>query len=329
MSADKKRIGLIGARGYTGQELLALLLAHPRFELAFASSRQLAGKPLSALSKNLEAMPGGSSIKFESIAPVDLGSRECDALVLALPNGRAAEYVAAVDQHAPQIVILDLSADHRFDDSWHYGLPELTRRRAKDKRRIANPGCYATAMQLALAPLVSELAADPCCFGVSGFSGAGSSPSERNDPAVLADNLLAYKPTGHIHEAEVSHQLKHPIRFMPHVAAFFRGIHLTVAATLAAELSPQQLSERFAKMYADEPLVRLSAGIPRVAANAGRHFAVVGGWGVGEKSEQAHPGKQVVIYATLDNLLKGAATQAVQNLNLAFGFAELEGIPDV
>ncbi len=313
---DRKRVGVVGARGHTGQELLALLLGHPRFEVVFAASRQLAGKPLSALAENL-----GQDLAFENIAPADLRGREFDALVLALPNGKAAEYVAAVDEYSPAAVVLDLSADYRFDQNWYYGLPELTRNKARGRTRIANPGCYATAMQLAIAPLADALSAPACCFGVSGYSGAGTNPTERNDPAVLADNLLAYMPVGHIHEREVSHQLGKPVRFMPHVAAFFRGIHMTVAMTLAKSMTAADLTGRYERAYAAEPLVQLSSVAPRVAANANKHFAAVGGWTV------AADGRQAVVYATLDNLLKGAATQALQNLNLAFGFSELEGIP--
>ncbi|NNF52025.1 MAG: N-acetyl-gamma-glutamyl-phosphate reductase [Gammaproteobacteria bacterium] len=313
---DQKSIGVIGARGHTGQELLSLLLAHPRFSIVFAGSRKLAGKPLSALADGL-----GENLKFEDISPADLRDRQFDALVLALPNGMAAEYVAAVDEARPQSVVLDLSADYRFDKSWYYGLPELTRRHASGKTRIANPGCYATAMQLALAPVADVLAAPACCFGVSGYSGAGTSPSERNDPDVLANNLLAYQPAGHIHEREVSHHLAGPVRFMPHVAAFFRGIHMTSALTLTTPHTVDELSARYEAHYHGEPLVKLSRDIPRVADNANRHHAAVGGWAVSDD------GRQAVVYSTLDNLLKGAATQALQNLNNAFGFAESEGIP--
>lgn len=312
---DAKRIGIIGARGYTGQELLGLLQSHPGFEIVFAGSRQLHGKPLSALAQGL-----GDELLFESIGPSDIAQRDFDALVLALPNGKSASFVQAVAELAEEKVILDLSADHRFDHSWHYGLPELTRKAAVGMVRIANPGCYATAMQLALAPIAAELSAPPCCFGVSGYSGAGTQPSERNDPTVLADNLLGYQPVNHVHEKEVSAQLGRQVRFMPHVAAFFRGIHLTVAVSLDAPIDKTALAEKYARFYEGEPLVQVVGDTPQVAANAGKHHAVVGGFGVHEN------GSHAVIYATLDNLLKGAATQALQNLNLAFGFAELEGI---
>lgn len=313
---EAARIGVIGARGHTGRELLALILGHPRFELCFAGSRDLAGQPLSALEPGL-----GSRLEFEKIGAQSLVARNMDALILALPNGMAKEYVAVIDRHHTDCIVLDLSADHRFDRQWYYGLPELNRGAAPGKKRIANPGCYATAMQLAIAPVAALLDTAPCCFGVSGYSGAGTQPSERNDPAVLAGNLLPYQPTGHLHEREVGHQLGCTVRFMPHVAEFFRGISMTIALSLKDPLAIDKFAGCYRAQYADEPLVLLSDAIPKVADNVHRHHAVVGGWQVAEG------GRQAVVYATLDNLLKGAATQALQNLNLAFGFPELEGIP--
>ncbi len=316
MSAEAIRIGIVGARGHTGRELLALLLGHPGFELVFAGSRQFAGQPLSAMDAGFKA-----PLEFENIGPEEAAARAPEALVLALPNGKASDFVAAVGGRKPECVILDLSADYRFDADWYYGLPELTRAQAAGKKRIANPGCYATAMQLGLAPILDLLAEPPVCFGVSGYSGAGSKPSPRNDPAVLADNLLGYQPVGHIHEREVSHRLQHPVRFLPHVAPFFRGISMTIALRSTAKLGVQELAERYQRQYENEQLVKLSSETPTVADNAGRHHAVIGGWQVGGDGQAA------ALYVTLDNLLKGAATQAMQNLNLAFGYPELEGIP--
>ena len=127
-----------------------------------------------------------------------------------------------------ETVIVDLSADHRFDDAWYYGLPELTRHAIAANARISNPGCYATAMQLAIAPLTDQLAGPPQCFGVSGYSGAGTTPSDKNNPDKLRDNLMPYALVDHVHEREVSRQLGMPVEFMPHVAPHFRGITMTV-----------------------------------------------------------------------------------------------------
>lgn len=312
-----KRIGLIGARGHVGSELIRLLARHPRLELAFVSSRERAGQRLDVHEPDYTG-----PLQYSLLDADDAAGQAVDALVLALPNGMAAPYVEAVNAIAPGTVVLDLSADYRFDQRWHYGLPELTRRQAGDARRISNPGCYATAMQLAIAPMRSLLAGPVQCFGVSGYSGAGTSPSDKNDPDKLRDNLMPYALTGHVHEREVSRQLGHPVEFMPHVAAYFRGLSITANLHLAEPLVLGQVRGRYRAAYQDEPLVRVLDEAPWVSRIAGRHHAEVGGFTL------ADDGRRLVVVATLDNLLKGAATQALQNLNLAFGWTETLGIPD-
>ena len=141
------RVGIVGARGYVGAELIRLLAAHPRFELAYVTSRELVGQPLAA---HIAGYVG--DVQYTSPAYEDLPALGADAVVLALPNGKAADCVAAFDAAHVDPVIVDLSADYRFDDGWYYGLPELTRACYLGERRISNPGCYATAMQLAIAP---------------------------------------------------------------------------------------------------------------------------------------------------------------------------------
>lgn len=312
----RKTIGIVGARGHTGAELIGLLATHPRLDLSVVSSRELAGR---RVVDQVADAPG--ELHYENLDAQALAARGADAVILALPNGHAAEWVAALDARAPDTVIVDLSADHRFDASWHYGLPELTRDRAGGRRRIANPGCYATAMQLAIAPIGDELAGPPQCFGVSGWSGAGTTPSDRNDPDTLRDNLMPYQLIGHLHEREVSHRLGVPVEFMPHVASHRRGITLTVNLWLQEARTAAALRARYRDFYAGEPLVRIVDDAPWVSRIAGRHHVDVGGFSV------APDGRRVVLVATIDNLLKGAATQAVQNLNIAFGFDELAGIP--
>jgi N-acetyl-gamma-glutamyl-phosphate reductase common form len=228
--------------------------------------------------------------------------------------------VAALDAAQPHAVIVDLSADHRFDDQWHYGLPELFRKDAPGKRRIANPGCYATGMQLALFPLRDLLAAPPVCFGVSGYSGAGTTPSPRNDPAHLVDNLLPYGLVDHVHEREVSRHLGHGVHFMPHVAAFFRGLTITADVALVRSLERADVVARFQGGYASEPLVEVQEEAPSVRDTAGTHRAAVGGFVMGDA------GRRAVVVCSLDNLLKGAATQALQNVNVALGLPEVAGL---
>lgn len=310
-----RTIGIVGARGHTGAELIRLVAAHPQLELAFVSSRELAGQPVSA---HDDAWHG--ALCFENLDPDAVAARRADVVVLALPNGKAAPFVAALDATGGDGIVIDLSADYRFNDDWYYGLPELTRGTYRGQRRISNPGCYATAMQLAIAPLLDELAGPPQCFGVSGHSGAGTTPSDRNNPELLRDNLMPYALVDHLHEREVTRRLGVPVEFMPHVAPHFRGITMTVNLWLRERMTREAILARYRDRYAGEALVSVVDEAPWVSRIAGRHGVEIGGFAL------APGGKRVVVVATLDNLLKGAATQAMQNINRALGFAELAGI---
>ncbi|NZA25132.1 N-acetyl-gamma-glutamyl-phosphate reductase [Luteimonas sp. SJ-92] len=310
------RVGLVGARGHTGAELIRLVAAHPGLALGFVSSRELAGQRVDA-----HVAEFSGALRYETLDPAAVAGRGVDAVVLALPNAKGGPFVAELERAAPGTVIVDLSADRRFDDGWYYGLPELTRARYAGQRRISNPGCYATAMQLAIAPLLDDVVGPVQCFGVSGYSGAGTAPSDRNDPEKLRDNLMPYALAGHIHEREAARQLGADVEFMPHVAPHFRGIAMTVNLHLRAPVAADAVAARYRERYAGEPLVEVVDAAPWVSRIAGRHGVQIGGITV------SGDGRRVVAVATLDNLLKGAATQAMQNLNLALGFGEFEGIP--
>lgn len=312
----KISLGLVGARGHVGAELIRLVAAHPRFELAFVSSRERAGQRLA----DHESAYSGD-LRYVNLDPGAAAGQGVDALVLALPNGKAAPFVAALDLQSPRAVVVDLSADYRFDAAWHYGLPERTRARAGGARRISNPGCYATAMQVAIAPMLDVLEGSAQFFGVSGYSGAGTRPSDKNDPEKLRDNLMPYSLAGHVHEREVARQLGRPVEFMPHVAPHFRGITLTANLHLRQAFSLDEVRVRFHAHYDGEALVQVVDEAPWVSRIAGKHHAEVGGFTL------SADGRRLVVVATLDNLLKGAATQALQNLNLAFGLPETMGIP--
>ena len=312
----RKTIGIVGARGHTGAELIRLVARHPQLDLAFVSSRELAGQRVAAQVEEFFGELGYESLDADAVA-----SKGADAVVLALPNGKAAAYVGAITAAKSDTVIVDLSADYRFDDSWYYGLPELYRANYRGQRHISNPGCYATAMQLAIAPVKDQLAAPPACFGVSGYSGAGTTPSDKNDPEKLRDNLIPYSLVDHTHEREVTRHLGFPVEFMPHVAPHFRGITLTANLWLREKTTVEAIRDRYRERYAAEPLVRVVDDAPWVSRIANHHHVEIGGFAV------APGGKRVVVVAILDNLLKGAATQAMQNLNLALGFPEMEGIP--
>ncbi|KAF8934339.1 hypothetical protein BGZ52_004929 [Haplosporangium bisporale] len=316
---DVKKIGLIGARGYTGQELIRLINNHPSMEISYVSSRELEGKPLEGYTK--------SPINYVNLSAEQVKEKtkagEVDAWILALPNGICKPFVDAVEsvEEGKRMVLCDLSADFRFTDSWTYGLPEFNRSKIPGATRISNPGCYATGSQLSIYPLLAHLGGTPSIFGVSGYSGAGTKPSPNNDVNHLKDNLIPYALTNHIHEREVSHQLGHEVNFMPHVAPFFQGITLTVNMPLNKTMTSGDIREIYEQAYENEKLVHVIKGVPLVKENAGKHFARIGGFGVHSS------GKRVVVVATIDNLLKGAATQAVQNLNLSLGLGEYTGIP--
>jgi N-acetyl-gamma-glutamyl-phosphate reductase len=305
--SDHNAIGIVGARGYTGAELVRLLEGHPSLELVFAGSRELAGEPV----------PGHQDLSFEPIGPDEVAGRQVDVVVLALPDGASDPYVAVI---ADETVIVDISADHRFDDEWSYGLPELFREKLRGTRRIANPGCYATAAQIALAPLLDSIDGVPAVFGVSGYSGAGTTPGPRNDPDRLADNLIPYKLVGHNHEKEAVRHLGIPVRFMPHVHPAFRGLLVTAHVPVKQPMTTSQVAARFAAAYADEPLIQIGEEIPELRGGSGHPGVILGGF------ETSADGRNVVVVAAEDNLLKGAAVQALQNINLALGLAELEGL---
>lgn len=297
-----KEIGLIGARGHVGAELVEVLRNHSKMELVLASSTSRAGTKVP-----------GTDLLFEDITPESLLDYvwNLDALILALPNKKASEWADTIQIHKPDLTILDISADFRFDAAWVYGLTEINKAALKGAKRISNPGCYATAAQLALNPLRDVLAGTPAIFGVSGYSGAGATPGPRNDAERLEDNLMPYSLIGHVHEQEISHHLGRDVHFSPHVAQFFRGLSVTVQADLAEPMSEDEIMARFERAYADSKHVAVTADIPEVAQVRDTSNAIVGG------VEVSADGKRMVIVSVIDNLRKGAASQAIQNLELA------------
>ena len=303
MNKQTIRAAIIGARGYVGAELIRLLDQHPNVELVAAFSRQYEGIQVSAVIEDFS----DPALIYRADDLGSLPEIQADVIFLALPNGLAKNYRHVWEHQLPQTVVIDLSADFRFDADWCYGQSETCAADLQHARLIANPGCYATGAQLGLRPIKHLLLNPPQVFGVSGFSGAGTSPSDKNNPDVLKDNLLAYSLTDHIHEREVSHVLQQAIHFTPHVAGHFRGIHLTISAQLHG--THDDLLQRFQDYYAEHPLIQVQQDIPQVASNARSHHVCIGGF--------QNQGEHHVWVVTLDNLLKGAATQAVQNMNLA------------
>jgi len=289
----------------------------------------MAGKPLSFLHPETT-----SDMEFIDLDPKSIPDHKDISLwVLAMPNGAAQQFVDYIPEDSK---IVDLSADYRFDSSWQYGLPEKGNNREliKKANRVANPGCYATGQQISLLPLVDTrnngkciIRGSPRIFGVSGYSGAGTTPSRKNDPNELHDNMMGYSLQNHIHEREVSNQLstlgyKDGVHFMPHVASWFRGIHLTVDVDLDGSESRDQIIERYRKFYDGEPLVKVTDEIPEVRDIANKHHVEVGAFTVNKDQSR------LVMVATIDNLLKGAATQCMQNMNLMCGFDEMASLKE-
>lgn len=298
-----KRVGVVGARGYVGSELLPMLLRHPSLELAWVTSSSQAGEPVQV----------APSLRYRAAEPVLLETDPVDVLMLALPNGESNAWAA----RAGDSLVVDLSTDHRFDKAWVYALPERFRARIAGARRVSCPGCYATAAQLAAAPLL-DVASSIHAFGVSGTSGAGTARTERNDPEVVRDNLIPYALVGHAHERELAFHLGRPVHFMPHVAPFFRGLSVTVSMDLQVTMSQQAVLERYQEAYAAEPFVTLVDDAPRPRDSVGTHGVRIGGISVLER--------HVVVVAALDNLLGGAASQALRATNLALGLPEAAGL---
>ena len=302
-----RTIGLIGARGYAGREVVRLIEADPCYELTLATSRGLAGKTVAEAFEGCEG-----TLTIEDIGPAEVAARRCDAYVLGLPNGLSAPLVDAIEAESPASVVVDLSADWRSAAGWTYGLPELEREALRGARRIANPGCYATAATLALWPVWRLFSGTPSAFGVSGYSGAGTTPGPKNDPERLRDNILPYGFGGHGHQAEIARAVHHDVCFAPHVAPHFRGLIVTCTAPLRGPQDVADLRRLYDEAYADSRVVRVQDEPTEVRDVANTPDAVVGGlaWHA--------PTGMLTVACALDNLLKGAASQAMENVGLAF-----------
>jgi N-acetyl-gamma-glutamyl-phosphate reductase len=336
------KVGIVGGTGYTGVELLRLLAAHPDVEIAAITSRAEAGTPVARLFPSLR---GRVDIAFSDPAATDLAA--CQCVFFATPNG------VAMGQARPLVdagvKVIDLSADFRLKDiatweRWYkmkhaapdlvaqavYGLPEINREKIRGARLVANPGCYATAVQLALLPLVEtdlvdrdHLVAD----AKSGVSGAGRKAEVDILFAEAGDNFKAYALGGHRHHPEIVQGLKGAsgrdvgLTFVPHLVPMIRGILATVYARVTKEADFQQL---FEKRYAGEPFVDvLPPGTqPETRWVRGSNHCRIA-------VHRPLGGDTLVVLAVEDNLVKGAAGQAVQNMNLAFGFPEARGLDQV
>ncbi|HEY3326044.1 MAG TPA: N-acetyl-gamma-glutamyl-phosphate reductase [Novimethylophilus sp.] len=336
------KIGIVGGTGYTGVELLRLLAQHPHARLNVITSRGEAGQRVSDMFPSLR---GHVDMPFTNPAQADLKS--CDVVFFATPNGIAMQQARELLDAGVRVI--DLAADFRIKDiavweKWYgmthaspelvaeavYGLPEINRAQIKSARLVANPGCYPTAVQLGFMPLLEAGVVDRLRLIAdvkSGVSGAGRKAEMHILLAEAADNFKAYGASGHRHLPEVSQGLTSMcgkpvgLTFMPHLTPMIRGIHATLYATLNAEVDLQQL---FEARYADEPFVDV---LPKGAHPETRSVRGANTCRVAVHRPQG--GDTVVVLSVIDNLVKGAAGQAIQNMNLMFGCPETAGLKQV
>jgi len=330
-AAAPARVAVAGATGYTGQELLRLLSRHPSVTLTAAMSSG------TTAARRLPALAGLWTGDITPLSPDAL--RGADVVFLALPDAIAAEL-------APKLVddgvrVIDLSGafrlkdaasrrrwypeTHRMPDGVAYGLTELERSAVAAARLVANPGCYPTATLLALAPLASAglLAAgtDIIVDAKSGVSGAGKTPSERTHFSEIHGSLAAYAVFGHRHGAEMEQGLTggdYTVNFVPHLVPLDRGILATIYVRLAQGTTDEAIAAAYEQAYRSAPFVRrVGSSLPEIKHVAHTNFCDIG-WRV--------DGSRAVLVSVLDNLLKGASGQAVQNLNVMFGFDERAGL---
>lgn len=340
------KVGIVGGTGYTGVELLRLLVQHPEVELSAITSRGEAGSPVADMFPSLR---GSVDLKFSD--PKDAPLEDCDLVFFATPNGIAMQQASHLLDAGVRII--DLAADFRIQnvaewEKWYgmkhtsphlvaeavYGLPEVNRSAIRQARLVANPGCYPTATQLGFLPLVesgsvelSSLIAD----AKSGVSGAGRKAETSSLFSEAADNFKAYGVSGHRHLPEIQQGLARAasgapataigLTFVPHLTPMIRGIHATLYARITREVDFQRL---FEDRYAEELFVDV---LPPNSHPETRSVRAANLCRIAVHRPQG--GNVLVVLSVIDNLVKGAAGQAVQNMNIMFGFDERTGLTHI
>lgn len=316
----KVSAGIIGGAGYTGGELIRLLINHPAVELLFIHSRSNAGKLVSSTHHDLI----GEKIKFTNDH-----SQKVDVLFLCLGHGESTKFLED-NLPLPGTKVIDLANDFRLHatsktkaGTFVYGLPEVNRDEIRKASHVANPGCFATAIQLGLLPLAKEgLLNDVYTTGITGSTGAGQSLSTSAHFSWRANNIQAYKTLTHQHLDEIGETLLHlqpandiDLSFVPWRGDFTRGIF--ISSTLKCDLSIEEIRVLYNQYYETHPFVKVSADPIFLKQVVNTNKAVI-------QVEKA--GSKLVIHSAIDNLLKGASGQAVQNMNLLFGLDETAGL---
>ena len=317
----KIKVGIIGGAGYTGGELIRILLNHPGATLSFIHSRSNAGKPVYTVHQDLI---GDTELTFTGELSDDI-----EVLFLCLGHGESNKFLAE-NKIADSVKVIDLANDFRLtaqssfgNRQFVYGLPELNKETIKSAGNIANPGCFATAIQLGLLPLAKAgLLKDIYTTGITGSTGAGQSLSGTSHFSWRANNIQAYKTLTHQHLGEIGESLLQlqatnaiDLSFVPWRGDFTRGIF--ISSTITCELSLEELNVLYNEFYKDHPFTHVSKEPIFLKQVVNTNKAVI-------QLEKA--GSKLVVHSVIDNLLKGASGQAVQNMNLLFGLDETTGL---
>jgi N-acetyl-gamma-glutamyl-phosphate reductase len=346
--AKRFKAAIIGGSGYGGAEMARRLLMHPDVELVRVASIDHVGEPLGAVHPNLD---GATDLVFQDLSPTE-AAKGCDVALLALPHKVTAAKVPELI--AAGVKIVDMSGDFRLRDAdvyekfygakhphpellgtFVYGLPELNRAAIKQAKYVASPGCFATTIELALLPLARAGMLDGAVvhvIGITGSSGSGIAPQAGTHHPSRAGNLKTYKPLEHQHVPEIVQTLADAnaknveLRFVPVSAPLTRGIFATCFLELDASIDKNKIAALFDEAYAREAFVRRpKARLPEVVAVAGSNWAEVG-VAVGPV---ANGKRTVTCFSAIDNLIKGGAGQAIQNMNLVLGVDERASLEDV
>ncbi len=317
--ANKIKVGIVGGAGYTGGELIRILLNHPAAEIVFVRSKSNAGNYLYSVHQDLL---GETDMKFSSEMSAGI-----DVLFLCVGHGEAKQFLQK-NEIAPSIKIIDLSQDFRLGEEtptrkFIYGLPELNREKIKTAINIANPGCFATAIQLGLLPLAKAgLLDDVYTTGITGSTGAGQSLNATSHFSWRANNIQAYKTLSHQHLAEIGQSFMQlnpsgdvELNFIPWRGDFTRGIF--ISSQIKCELSKEEIDKLFTDYYAAHPFVSVSTDSIFLKQVVNTNKCVI---------QPEKVGSKLVVHSIIDNLVKGASGQAVQNMNLLFNLDETTGL---
>ncbi|HAF23870.1 MAG TPA: N-acetyl-gamma-glutamyl-phosphate reductase [Blastocatellia bacterium] len=335
---SKLRIGIFGGSGYGGSELLRILLFHPNVEIVFVTANEHAGKSIGEVHRNLLGL---IDMNFDRAPENPSRLADLDCVFLALPHGQAMDLVPELPAN---VKVIDLSGDFRLRDQatfeehygrahtamqsqaeFVYGLTETNREAIRGARLIANPGCFATATLLGLAPLVANklISGRVIVDAKTGSSGSGAKPAANTHHPQRMNSFYAYKPFTHQHVPEIEQELERAgdwtseLVFMTHSLPVARGIFASIYTETKSELSGDQLHSLFSDFYRDSFFIRLVKGSPDINWVKTTNFCDIG---------FAARGQNVVVFSAIDNLVKGAAGQAVQNMNLMFGLDETTGL---